>query len=67
MARTSYRNKSTLGKLWAFAPMILQVFNQLRRNKKATRGRYARTSKSDKLLDFLLNQAERKMSKRRRQ
>lgn len=66
MARTSHRNKSTLGKLLAFAPMILQIFNQIRRSKKATRGRYARTSKSDKILDFVLHQAERKMNKRRR-
>ncbi|PNY80826.1 hypothetical protein [Deinococcus koreensis] len=51
----------TLGKLMVYAPVLLQVISMLRRSQQKTRGKYVKARKRDRLLDTLLNQAERKL------
>lgn len=66
MSRSSHQQKSGLSKMLTLMPMALQLLNQFRRQQKTTRSRYVRASKGEKVMDFLLHQAERKMNKRHR-
>lgn len=54
--------RGKLGKVMVYAPIALELLNLMRRQKKK-RGRYTRATKRDRLLDFVLSQAEKRLKK----
>ncbi|MFC5849823.1 hypothetical protein [Deinococcus petrolearius] len=61
--RTVKANKksSPLRQLLVYAPVALEMISLLRRRQQAGRGKYVKARKRDKALDFLLNQAQRRL------
>lgn len=55
--------RSKLGKVMMYAPVALELLNLVRRSQKKRRGRYARATKRDRALDFLLSRVERRLKK----
>jgi hypothetical protein len=64
--RSGQASPSSLNKLLAYAPIALQVIGLLRRSRKVKRGKYVKARKRDRALDFLLGQAERRLTGERR-
>ncbi|UBV43033.1 hypothetical protein LAJ19_02070 [Deinococcus taeanensis] len=61
---TRTRPRSKLGLLLSLAPIALELLALARRSQKK-RSRYTRASKRDRAVDFLLNQAQRRVGKAR--
>lgn len=53
-----------LSKLLIYAPIALEIVSLLRQNQKKKQGKYVKARKRDKALDFLLNQARRKVGQK---
>ncbi|MFC4639883.1 hypothetical protein [Deinococcus hohokamensis] len=54
-----HKSKGRLGKLMVIAPVVLEVLHLMRQSQR--KGKYVKARKRDKALDFLLNQARRRM------
>jgi len=55
--------RGKLGKVMMYAPIALELLSLMRRTQKKKRGRYTRASKRDRMLDFVLGQAEKRLKK----
>lgn len=64
--RRTPKKRSKLGQIMFYAPIALEVLTLIRNNQKKKRGAFAPTRKRDKALDFLLDQAGRRVGKRKR-
>ncbi|MBI0445715.1 MULTISPECIES: hypothetical protein [Deinococcus] len=62
-SRRSHQTSSgKLNKWLVYAPIALEIISLVRRNQQAKRSKYTRLRKRDRALDFLLGQAERRLS-----
>lgn len=57
------RGGLTLTRLLAFTPIALEIASYLRGQQKARRGKYYKASTKGKALDFVLEQAQRRLGK----
>ena len=55
--------RGKLGKVMVYAPIALELLNLMRRTQKKKRGKYTKARKRDRMLDFVLGQAEKRVKK----